>query len=66
MSLMEERKAKGITDAEGKNASPVTDVVSKYETGRQTLQSLMGIEEKGTKRELIPLDEYDKQAINNY
>ena len=49
MSVVEERKAKGITDAEGKNASPVADAVSKYETGKQTLQSLTGIEEKGPK-----------------
>jgi alkylhydroperoxidase/carboxymuconolactone decarboxylase family protein YurZ len=49
MSVVEERKAKGITDAKGKDASPVADAVSKYETGKQTLQSLTGIEEKGEK-----------------
>ncbi len=49
MSVVEERKAKGITDAEGKDASPVSDTVSKYETGKQTLQTLTGVEESGPK-----------------
>jgi 4-carboxymuconolactone decarboxylase len=48
MSVVEERKAKGITDVEGKNASPITDV-NKYETGKRNLQTLTGQEEKGLK-----------------
>jgi 4-carboxymuconolactone decarboxylase len=49
MAVVAERKAKGIQDVEGKEASPITDSKSKYETGKQTLQQLTGVEEKGTK-----------------
>lgn len=49
MSVVEERKTKGIVDVEGKDASPITDAINKYETGKQTLQKLTGIEEKGPK-----------------
>ena len=49
MTILEERKAKGITDVEGKDASPITDAANKYETGKQTLQMLTGVEEKGPK-----------------
>ena len=49
MSVVEDRKAKGISDVVGKDASPIIDEKSKYETGKQTLQKLTGIEEKGTK-----------------
>ena len=49
MTVVEERKAKGIIDVIGKEASPITDVINKYETGKQTLQQLTGIEEKGPK-----------------
>lgn len=49
MTVVEERKTKGIIDVMGKEASPITDVVNKYETGKQTLQQLTGIEEKGPK-----------------
>ena len=49
MRVVEERKAKGIIDVEGKEASPITDVINKYETGKQTLQRLTGVEEKGPK-----------------
>ena len=49
MTVVEERKAKGIHDVEGKEASPITDSESKYETGKQTLQKLTGVEEKGPK-----------------
>jgi len=45
MSVMEERKAKRITDTEGKAASPVNDH-DKYQTGKKTLQTLTGREEK--------------------
>jgi alkylhydroperoxidase/carboxymuconolactone decarboxylase family protein YurZ len=45
MAVMEERKAKGITDAEGKAASPANDP-DKYQTGKKTLQTLTGREEK--------------------
>lgn len=49
MSVVDERKAKGIIDGVGKDASPITDTVNKYETGKKTLQTLTGHEEKGPK-----------------
>jgi alkylhydroperoxidase/carboxymuconolactone decarboxylase family protein YurZ/quinol monooxygenase YgiN len=49
MSVLDERKAKGINDAEGKDASPIATTVDKYETGKRTLQQLTGKEEKGPK-----------------
>ncbi len=49
MNVLEERKGKGITDLEGKDASPITDAVNKYETGKQTLHKLTGVEEKDPK-----------------
>ena len=49
MTVVEERKAKEISDVVGKEASPIIDGESKYETGKQTLQKLTGIEEKGPK-----------------
>lgn len=49
MSVIEQRKATGITDVEGKEASPITNTENKYETGKQTLQTLTGMEEKGPK-----------------
>jgi len=49
MTVVEERKTKGIIDVAGKEASPIIDEKSKYETGKQTLQKLTGIEEKGPK-----------------
>ncbi len=49
MPVVEERKAKGITDITGKEASPIVDGESKYETGKQTLQKLTDVEEKEPK-----------------
>ena len=49
MAIVDERKAKGINDVIGKEASPIIDGESKYEIGKQTLQKLTGIEEKGPK-----------------
>ena len=40
MNVVEERKAKGITDKYGKEASPITDTADKYERGRRTLETL--------------------------
>jgi 4-carboxymuconolactone decarboxylase len=40
MSIVEERKAKGITDTYGKEASTVSDTAGKYERGRKTLETL--------------------------
>lgn len=48
MSVVEERKAKGVKDVEGKDAAPIA-TADKYETGKRTLQQLTGKEEKGPK-----------------
>jgi 4-carboxymuconolactone decarboxylase len=40
MQVVEERKSKGIQDARGKEATPLTDSVGKYERGRKTLETL--------------------------
>jgi alkylhydroperoxidase/carboxymuconolactone decarboxylase family protein YurZ len=40
MAVVAERKAKGIKDEEGKEASPVSDSIGKYERGRKTLETL--------------------------
>jgi 4-carboxymuconolactone decarboxylase len=45
MAVIAERTAKGIKDAEGKDASPIP-TGDKYQTGKKTLQSLTGREEK--------------------
>lgn len=49
MSVLDDRKASGITDAEGRNASPV-EAGEKYAIGKQNLQTLTGIEETGPKK----------------
>ncbi len=49
MVVVEERKTKGIADIEGKDASPINNTANKYETGKKTLQTLTGQEEKGPK-----------------
>ena len=49
MEVMEDRKAKGIKDVEGKVASLINDTEPKYEVGKKTLQKLTGKEEKGPK-----------------
>ncbi|MCW3089950.1 MAG: hypothetical protein JWP81_1019 [Ferruginibacter sp.] len=46
MQVLEQRKAKGIKDKEGRDASPITDTVNKYQIGKKTLQTLTGKEEK--------------------
>jgi 4-carboxymuconolactone decarboxylase len=40
MTVVAERKAKGIKDAEGKEASPISDTADKYDRGRKTLEAL--------------------------
>ena len=42
MSVLEERKQKGINDETGKTATPITDTADKYERGRKTLERLTG------------------------
>ncbi|HMM04163.1 MULTISPECIES: carboxymuconolactone decarboxylase family protein [unclassified Dysgonomonas] len=43
MSVLDERKAAGITDNWGHEASPVTDTRDKYERGKEILSELQGI-----------------------
>jgi 4-carboxymuconolactone decarboxylase len=43
MKVMEERKAKGKQDILGKEATPVTDRLDKYERGRKALETLTKI-----------------------
>jgi alkylhydroperoxidase/carboxymuconolactone decarboxylase family protein YurZ len=47
MSVLEERKAKGITDLPGKTASPISDQRPKYERGKEVLEKLSGNKETG-------------------
>jgi 4-carboxymuconolactone decarboxylase len=47
MSVLDERKSRGIKDTEGKDAAPIATTSDKYGTGKQTLQQLTGKEEKG-------------------
>lgn len=42
MEVLEERKAKGIVDEKGAEASPVNDNRSKYERGKANLEALIG------------------------
>jgi 4-carboxymuconolactone decarboxylase len=42
MTVLEERKKKGITDTEGKTATPIAETGDKYERGRKTLETLTG------------------------
>lgn len=47
MEVLNERKAKGITDQQGPAASPVKDEGSKYERGKAILAELTGVKESG-------------------
>lgn len=49
MAVIDERKAKGITDQKGQEASPVSDQRSKYERGKAVLEKLTGVPETGAK-----------------
>lgn len=42
MSVLDDRKKRGITDVEGKTAAPIKDAADKYERGRKTLETLTG------------------------
>lgn len=50
MSVLEERKAKGINDQLGPEASPIVDDRSKYERGKIILEELTGVSQDGPKR----------------
>jgi Uncharacterized conserved protein, contains double-stranded beta-helix domain len=49
LTVLDERKAKGITDKVGQTASPVNDSLSRYERGKKVLESLTGRKETGPK-----------------
>jgi quercetin dioxygenase-like cupin family protein/alkylhydroperoxidase/carboxymuconolactone decarboxylase family protein YurZ len=49
MAVLEERKAKGITDEAGKEATPIIGGTGKYERGKKTLEALTGKPETGPK-----------------
>src|SRR5690554_3330041 len=49
MAVLDERKAKGIEDVMGADASPITDERSKYERGKSILEELSGVPETGPK-----------------
>jgi alkylhydroperoxidase/carboxymuconolactone decarboxylase family protein YurZ len=42
ISVLEDRKKRGVTDVEGKTAAPITGATDKYERGRKTLEKLTG------------------------
>lgn len=46
MAVLNDRKAKGITDMEGKEASPITDNRDKYSRGREVLETLTRTDQK--------------------
>lgn len=46
MSVLEERRKKGIKDEEGKTATPIDETNDKYERGRKTLETLSGQPQK--------------------
>lgn len=43
ISVLDERKARGIKDAQGREASPITDSRTKYERGRDILSEVSGV-----------------------
>ncbi|RPD39788.1 carboxymuconolactone decarboxylase family protein [Chitinophaga barathri] len=49
MAVLEERKAKGITDVQGREASPITDSRSKYDRGKEVLGKISGASQDGPK-----------------
>ena len=49
MTVLDERKAKGINDVTGVEASPINDERDKYERGKAILEELTGIPETGPK-----------------
>lgn len=49
MTVVDDRKARGINDEKGAEASPVNDGRSKYERGKTILEELTGVPETGPK-----------------
>jgi len=50
ISVLDERKAKGLKDPLGLEASPVSNNANKYERGKIVLEKLTGIKETGPKK----------------
>lgn len=50
MEVLDDRKAKGISDELGAEASPIKDDRSKYERGKEILEKISGIKEVEPKR----------------
>ena len=49
ITVLDERKAKGINDLTGADASPINNQQSKYERGKAILEELTGVAEAGPK-----------------
>lgn len=49
IEVLKERKAKGITDTPGREASPINDSRNKYDRGAEILGKLSGVKETGPK-----------------
>lgn len=49
MTVLDERKAKGINDVIGTEASPINNENSKYDRGKAILEELTGVSETGSK-----------------
>lgn len=49
MAVIDDRKAKGINDPQGADASPIKDDRSKYERGKEMLEKISGAKENGPK-----------------
>ena len=49
MAVLDERKAKGLTDQRGPEASPILDERSKYDRGKEVLGKLTGAPQDGPK-----------------
>lgn len=47
MAVLEERKAKGTNDEQGRDASPITAQGSKYQRGKKVLETLTGSQDPG-------------------
>lgn len=66
MTVMEERKARGINDPEGPGASPVTDTRDKYTRGREILKKLTNTDQKtitGANTFAPAIDSYLKEHL---
>jgi len=50
MEVLDERKAKGINDETGADASPINDDHTKYERGKENLEELIGMPITGPQR----------------